>query len=288
MFMCQVWGGGVGECDGGCSSLLISLCSPTGYEWGLCLVMLLLLALRWRFCPAGLTRSLRVSEDSSMYARFSPKKSRREGWGAPQLSTTRTGTSFRLSSDLRVPSAPDSRSSELREFDSFSYSDHDQDSDGVSDPETDLVTDSEGDLEMALEPGLDVGFSSNLETDLDAGLTISLDPGLNSYAPSNLHHDLDRDSASDLISDPGEYLHAGHPRSRCPFSRITSASRAIPWANPAALGLGWRWWRWRFRLRRRWRWKGSLRSSGTGIRKSMDMFWMFWVQSVAWALSSSI
>ncbi len=34
MFMCQVWGGGVGECDGGCSSLLISLCGPTGYEWG--------------------------------------------------------------------------------------------------------------------------------------------------------------------------------------------------------------------------------------------------------------
>lgn len=105
-----------------------------------------------------------------------------------------------------------------------SYSD--QDSEGVSDSETDPDSDFEGDVDMALDPGLDGGFRSTREMDL--GPRVRLDPGLISYAPSNLYHDLDRDSTSDLLSDAGVYLHDGHPRIRCPFSLMTSASREIP------------------------------------------------------------
>lgn len=63
------------------------------------------------------------------------------------------------------------------------------------------------------------------------------------------------------------------PRTQCP--RVTWAPRRMRLRSL------------RFQ-RRRCRRKGSLNSRGLGIRKSLDMFWMFWVQSVAWALNSSI
>lgn len=199
--------------------------------------MLLLLGLRGCFDPVGLTRSLRVSDDSSMYARFSPKKSNRVGSGGEQALTTRTGTSFSLPSDFREPSSPHSGSFEFGEFDS----DSDQDSDGVTDPETDPDADSdtEGYPEWALDPRLDCVFSSNREMDLDPDLdpapSANLNPGLISYLPSNLDHDLEWYIASDLISDAEIYLDSGQTTSKWPFSRIASE---ILCADPVTLTLG--------------------------------------------------
>lgn len=70
---------------------------------------------------------------------------------------------------------------------------------------------------------------------------------------------------------------------RCPFSDppLTQYPR-VHWAPRRMRRRSLRF------QRRRCRRKGSLNSRGFGMRKSMDMFWMFWVQSVAWALSSSI
>lgn len=69
----------MGGFDGGCISLLSLLTCRGLHLCGSCLLMLLLFGFRGRlflssFAP-GWARSLRVSEDSSMYARFSPKKS---------------------------------------------------------------------------------------------------------------------------------------------------------------------------------------------------------------------
>lgn len=223
-----VRGGGVGECDGGCSSQPISLSSPTGCERGICLLMLFLLGLRGRFGPAGFTRSLRVSEDSSIYAKFSPKKSSREGWVGEQAGTTRTETSCTLPGDPWEPSSPDSSSSEFREFE---Y-DSDQDPDGVSDPETEPDADSDPDPDSDGDPETAPGgvFSSNRETDLDPASSANLDEGLTSYLPSDL----------DLVSDVGVYLGSGQATSRCPFSRMASASRDIPCTDPTGFGRGWR------------------------------------------------
>ena len=73
-------GGGVGELDGGCMSLLGELACKEFHLCGRCLLMLLLLGFCDRLLPsslvAGWVPSLSVSDDSSMYAKFSPKKSR--------------------------------------------------------------------------------------------------------------------------------------------------------------------------------------------------------------------
>lgn len=72
-------GGGVGGLDGGCMSLFGLLTCKGLHLCDSCLLMLLLLGflgrLRFSSLAADWLRSLRVSEDSSMYARFSPKKS---------------------------------------------------------------------------------------------------------------------------------------------------------------------------------------------------------------------
>lgn len=72
-------GGGVGGFDGGCMLLLGLLTCSWLHLCDSCLLILLLLGFRGRLLfsshAAGWVRSLRVSEDSSMYARFSPKKS---------------------------------------------------------------------------------------------------------------------------------------------------------------------------------------------------------------------
>lgn len=69
----------MGGFDGGCMSLLGFLTCRGLHLCDSCLLMLLLLGFRGRLIlsslAAGWARSLRVSEDSSMYARFSPKKS---------------------------------------------------------------------------------------------------------------------------------------------------------------------------------------------------------------------
>lgn len=70
---------------------------------------------------------------------------------------------------------------------------------------------------------------------------------------------------------------------RCPFSdpHRTKYPR-VHWAPRRMCRRSLRFQRLRCRK------KGSLNSIGFGMRKSMDMFWMFCVQSVAWARSSSI
>lgn len=95
---------------------------------------------------------------------------------------------------------------------------------------------------------------------------------------------------TNLVSDALLNREPGQFTNRWPFSLMELTSRETPWGSPSTVSLGCRWWapRRRFLLRLRWSWKGSLRSRGTGMRKSIDMFWIFWVQSVACALSSSI
>lgn len=72
-------GGGVGGFEGGRISLLGLLTRKGLHLCDSCLLMLLLFGFRGRLLlsslPPGWARSLSVSEDSSMYARFSPKKS---------------------------------------------------------------------------------------------------------------------------------------------------------------------------------------------------------------------
>lgn len=71
-------GGGVGGWDGGCMSLLGLLTCSELHLCDSCLLMLFFLGFRGRLLFSSLVdwgRSLRVSEDSSMYAKFSPKKS---------------------------------------------------------------------------------------------------------------------------------------------------------------------------------------------------------------------
>lgn len=91
-------GGGVGGFEGGCMSQLglltcmgLNLCDS-------CLLMLLLLGFRGRLLlsslAAGWARSLRVSEDSSMYARFSPKKS--NNWQLAEEALWRGGEGRRI------------------------------------------------------------------------------------------------------------------------------------------------------------------------------------------------
>lgn len=69
----------MGGLEGGRMSLSCLFTCRGLHLCGSCLLMLLLLGLRGRLFlssfAAGWKRSLRVSEDSSMYARFSPKKS---------------------------------------------------------------------------------------------------------------------------------------------------------------------------------------------------------------------
>lgn len=72
-------GGGGGGLDGGIMSLLGLLTCRELHLCDSCLLMLLFLGFLNRLLLSSLTvdwpRSLSVSEDSSMYARFSPKKS---------------------------------------------------------------------------------------------------------------------------------------------------------------------------------------------------------------------
>lgn len=70
-------GGGVGGFEGGCISLWGLLTCRGLHLCAGCLLMLLLFGFRGRLFLSSLAAgwSLRASEDSSMYARFSPKKS---------------------------------------------------------------------------------------------------------------------------------------------------------------------------------------------------------------------
>lgn len=88
----------MGGLDGGCiSAAVLSTCGGLRL-CGSSLLRLLLLGLRGlRFLSslaAGWFRSLRVSEDSSMYAKFSPKKS--SSWQLAEEALLRGGDGSRI------------------------------------------------------------------------------------------------------------------------------------------------------------------------------------------------
>lgn len=87
----------MGGLEGGCMSATALFADRGLRPCGSSLLMLLLLGLRGlRFLSAavGWLRSLRVSEDSSMYARFSPKKS--SSWQLADEALLRGGEGRRM------------------------------------------------------------------------------------------------------------------------------------------------------------------------------------------------